>query len=56
MGSSEATPLKTGKELLLEMHEKNITEQKRILHEAFINWKGKQPQVDDMLAVGIEII
>ncbi len=44
------------KELLLEMHEKDMAEQKKILHETFINWKGEQSQVDDVLAIGIEII
>jgi serine phosphatase RsbU (regulator of sigma subunit)/TPR repeat protein len=43
------------RELLLEIHEKEMPEQKRILHETFINWKGKQPQVDDILSMGIRI-
>ncbi len=43
------------RELLLEVHEKEMTEQKRLLFEAFINWKGKEQQVDDVLAIGIKI-
>ena len=43
------------RELLLDIYEKEMPEQKRILHETFINWKGKQPQVDDVLSMGIRI-
>ncbi len=43
------------RELLLEIHEKEMTEQKRSLFETFIDWKGDQPQVDDVLSVGIRI-
>lgn len=43
------------RELLLEIHENPMNEQKRIMHETFINWKGKQQQVDDVLAIGIKI-
>ena len=43
------------KELLLDIHEKEMPEQKRILHETFLNWKDKQQQVDDVLAIGIRI-
>ncbi len=43
------------RELLLDIHEKEMPEQKRILHETFINWKDKQPQVDDVLSMGIKI-
>jgi serine phosphatase RsbU (regulator of sigma subunit) len=43
------------RELLLEIHDKNIQEQKQILYESFINWKGDQPQVDDVLVLGFKI-
>ncbi|MCK5170308.1 MAG: SpoIIE family protein phosphatase, partial [Bacteroidales bacterium] len=43
------------RELLLDIHEKEMTEQKRILYETFINWKGKELQVDDVLSIGIKI-
>ncbi len=43
------------RELLLDIHEKEMTEQKRILYETFINWKGKESQVDDVLSIGMKI-
>lgn len=43
------------RDLLLEIHEKRIEEQKQIIFETFINWKGSQPQVDDVLVMGIKI-
>ncbi len=43
------------RELLLEVHEKEMAEQKRLLFETFINWKSKEQQVDDVLAIGIKI-
>lgn len=43
------------KNLLLDIHEKEMPEQKRILHETFLNWKGEQTQVDDILVIGIKI-
>ncbi len=43
------------RELLLEVHEKEMAEQKRLLFETFISWKAKEQQVDDVLAIGIKI-
>ena len=43
------------RELLLEIHDKSIQEQKQILFESFINWKRDQPQVDDVLVLGFKI-
>jgi len=43
------------RELLLEIHERSIEEQKQIIFETFINWKGNQVQVDDVLLIGIRI-
>ncbi|NOQ27870.1 MAG: tetratricopeptide repeat protein [Bacteroidales bacterium] len=43
------------RELLLEIHEKEMPEQKQILFETFINWKGKEQQVDDILSIGLKI-
>lgn len=43
------------RELLLDIHEKEMVEQKRALFETFINWKSDQPQVDDVLSIGIKI-
>ena len=42
--------------LLLEIHEKPMTEQKKILHEAYKNWMGEEnSQIDDMLVIGFKI-
>ena len=56
-GGPHKKKFRTGnlRELLLDIHEKEMPEQKRILHETFINWKGKETQVDDVLSVGIKI-
>jgi serine phosphatase RsbU (regulator of sigma subunit) len=43
------------RELLLEIHEKEIPEQKRILFETFLNWKRKEQQIDDVLVIGVKI-
>lgn len=43
------------RELLLDIHEKEMVDQKRALFETFINWKDNQPQVDDVLSIGIKI-
>jgi len=43
------------RELLLDIHERTIEEQKQIIFETFINWRGNQQQVDDVLLIGIRI-
>jgi len=44
------------KELLLEIHQKPIQEQKEILDVAMIKWKGtKNKQIDDILIIGMKI-
>lgn len=43
------------KELLLQIHSMELTEQKRILHESFLQWKGKNTQTDDILIFGLRI-
>jgi serine phosphatase RsbU (regulator of sigma subunit)/Tfp pilus assembly protein PilF len=43
------------RELLLEVHEKSIEDQKQIIFETFINWRGNQQQVDDILLIGFRI-
>ena len=43
------------RDLLLEIHEKEMSEQKMALYEAFLKWKDNQPQVDDILAIGVKI-
>ncbi|MDQ3051181.1 MAG: response regulator [Bacteroidota bacterium] len=43
------------REKLLSSSTASMTEQKKILHEFFHEWKGKQEQVDDVLMMGLEI-
>ncbi len=43
------------RKLLLEIHQKSMPEQKRILDETIENWKGIYPQVDDILVMGIKL-
>ncbi len=47
---------KAFKQLLLEISDKPMSEQKDILNETIINWAGKEyEQVDDILVVGVVI-
>jgi CheY-like chemotaxis protein len=39
-------------QLLLNNHQKLMSEQKRILETEFDNWRGKNSQIDDVLVVG----
>ncbi len=41
-------------DMLLDIHKKDMNEQKSLLIETFDNWKGKYPQVDDVLMIGIK--
>jgi serine phosphatase RsbU (regulator of sigma subunit) len=43
------------KELLLKNSEKTMAEQKNILDKTFMEWKGKNEQVDDVTVIGIKI-
>ena len=42
-------------ELLVSISEKPMEEQKTLLFKAFEAWRGDQPQVDDVLVIGIKI-
>ncbi len=46
---------KTFQELLLKIHQKPLLEQKNTLYNEFIEWKGNQEQIDDVLVIGIKI-
>lgn len=46
---------KTLKNLLLQIYEKPMQEQKKILEEAFDKWKGDLAQIDDVCVIGIRI-
>ena len=41
------------KELLLEMHDRPMDEQKKILQMVFDEWKGELDQIDDVLVMGL---
>ncbi len=41
------------KELLLEVHERPMEEQRRILQMVFDEWKGNLDQIDDVLVMGL---
>ncbi len=42
------------KELLIDIHSKNIVEQKEILDTTIENWRGDYRQIDDILIMGIK--
>ncbi len=42
-------------DLLLSIHHSPVAEQNEILHRTFLNWKGDEEQVDDILIVGIRL-
>ncbi len=43
------------KDLLLEIHEEPMQEQKRILDKSINDWMGTNSQIDDMLVIGVRI-
>jgi len=43
------------KELLLSIQDKKMSEQENILRESIEEWRGDNPQVDDMLVIGIKV-
>lgn len=44
------------RELLVEIHEKPIAEQREILHQKITEWMGEtEPQVDDILVIGMKL-
>ena len=42
-------------ELLLSIQKMNMGDQKIVIAETFINWKGKLEQVDDILVMGVRV-
>lgn len=44
---------KSLKNLLLSIQEKPLSEQEKILHKTFLDWKGDYFQVDDVLVIGM---
>ncbi len=43
------------KKLLARIHTKPMEEQKAIIENEFINWKGSVEQVDDITMIGIRV-
>ncbi|MDK2978165.1 MAG: hypothetical protein PWP52_879 [Bacteroidales bacterium] len=43
------------KKLLIENHQKPLSEQKQILEKTFEEWKGERKQLDDILVIGFKI-
>ncbi|GAB4130710.1 MAG: hypothetical protein Fur0041_00140 [Bacteroidia bacterium] len=43
------------RELLIQISEKSPEDQKRILRDEFMKWKGSLEQVDDVLVIGVRI-
>ncbi|MBP7809504.1 MAG: SpoIIE family protein phosphatase [Bacteroidia bacterium] len=43
------------KQMLLSHHNKSLVEQKNIILNSFVKWKGKNEQVDDVCVVGVKI-
>jgi serine phosphatase RsbU (regulator of sigma subunit) len=46
---------KTLKNLLLQIHQLPMPEQRTILDETFVKWKGELAQIDDVCVIGIRI-
>ena len=46
---------KVFRELLLEIHKKTMSEQKKLIEKAFEKWKGNLEQVDDVCVIGVKI-
>jgi two-component system, sensor histidine kinase LadS len=43
------------KDLLMEIHQLPLTEQKNRLREAFFSWKGNLEQIDDVCIIGVRL-
>jgi len=46
---------KNFKELLLEIHEEPMHDQEQILDKTITKWMGNNPQVDDILVIGVRV-
>jgi serine phosphatase RsbU (regulator of sigma subunit) len=46
---------KNFKQLLLNIANMDLNQQKSVLEETILNWKGRQEQVDDILVIGLKV-
>jgi serine phosphatase RsbU (regulator of sigma subunit) len=46
---------RTFKELILEVNAKSMVEQKQLISEAFLSWKGNYEQIDDVCVIGVKV-
>ncbi len=56
-GGPESKKFKSGcfRDLVLEIHQKTMEEQKEILDRTIEEWRGDGPQIDDIMVMGIRI-
>ena len=56
-GGPDEKKFKSGtlKELLVNIHNKPLSEQKNILDNTIINWQGELQQIDDIMVVGVKV-
>ena len=47
--------IKRFRELLMTIHKEPMEEQREILNQVHIDWRGNGPQIDDILVIGIRI-
>jgi len=47
--------IKRQKQLLIDIQDKSMPEQKILLDQTFKHWKGDQEQVDDILVIGVRV-
>ncbi len=43
------------KEVLIRYHKKTLEVQKQMLQDAYLNWRGREEQVDDITVVGLKL-
>ena len=46
---------KNFRNLLLDIHQKSLSEQKQILYAELKEWQGDVEQIDDVLIIGLKV-